>query len=594
MLCLLLVLVLAIVLRGESALQLGKDWYAPGSFTLVNFDEAGSCRAALGAFDYSSFVGLQTLSIAAAQGLAVPADAHGNYRKSKALCHGEIHLRTARLYSALLGGLTAGVLVLLGWQLFPAQPYLGLLAGALLALCGWHMAESHSATVDAPSTFFIYSFFAAGLWAVRAEPGLRRYLRWTLAALLLVAAIWCKYWVFALLALAVLIPLPLYGPFLEGISRSRGLTLLVAYAALFGLLSNPALAPWLRWCLPLLFYFLPPWRRLRVPGRSLLLLLPWLAPLAMQADLFVAFSSGGLLGRFGTDYGAIGWHKPLRNALNLPLVLLMGLGLPGFVLMLLGLRELWARVGVDGPGLAANGEVRPLGESGGVSFSIDRAWVVLLPLPAFALYMLFLAPVTYYRHYLPLLPAACLLAALGFTLGLRAAGPGVRTTILVVLLLWQSVLAWDLLTDYHRDPRRALVDWYASEQPGSVLASYYVNTPPATRARQGLFRVDDAQGPAQRLRRADYLILSENWYDTAFANELNGPLVGRPERLIKTTAQAVDFYRQALSGQHPLLEEVARFSAPTFMPELILHKRIYGSFTQLVGDIVIFRVRDES
>ena len=28
------------------------------------------------------------------------------------------------------------------------------------------------------------------------------------------------------------------------------------------------------------------------------------------------------------------------------------------------------------------------------------------------------------------------------------------------------------------------------------------------------------------LRRGQCLILSENWYDTAFANELNGPLTG--------------------------------------------------------------------
>ena len=124
-----------------------------------------------------------------------------------------------------------------------------------------------------------------------------------------------------------------------------------------------------------------------------------------------------------------------------------------------------------------------------------------------------------------------------------------------------------------------------------MLASYYVSPPPRSGASHGLFRVGDARGNATRLRRADALLLSENWYDTAFANELNGPLVHDPRRLIKTTPEAVRFYRRALAGDHPLLEPVARLRAPTFMPELLLHRAAYGSFTQFVGDIAIFGVR---
>jgi hypothetical protein len=40
-----------------------------------------------------------------------------------------------------------------------------------------------------------------------------------------------------------------------------------------------------------------------------------------------------------------------------------------------------------------------------------RAWCCLLPLALFALFMAFVSPITYYRHYLPLLPAACIVAA---------------------------------------------------------------------------------------------------------------------------------------------------------------------------------------
>jgi hypothetical protein len=195
--------------------------------------------------------------------------------------------------------------------------------------------------------------------------------------------------------------------------------------------------------------------------------------------------------------------------------------------------------------------------------------------------------VTYYRHYLPLLPLACLLAALG----LASLRPPLRRFAWPAVLAWQALVALDLVSDYRFDPRRQIATWYAREQPSLVLASYYVNPPPTPGVRHGLFRVRDLGLAPSRLRAADLLILSENWYDTAFANELNGPLVHDAQRLIKTTPEAVAFYRAAIAGDHPLLEPVAMLRAPTFMPELWLHRRSYGSFTQFVGDIVILRPR---
>ena len=60
-------------------------------------------------------------------------------------------------------------------------------------------------------------------------------------------------------------------------------------------------------------------------------------------------------------------------------------------------------------------------------------------------------------------------------------------------------------------------------------------------------------GNADTLKQGSYLILSENWYDTAFANELNGPFVGNLSRLVKTRPEYARFYRQALAGEHPHL-----------------------------------------
>lgn len=523
------IVAIALLLRMVAALDYGRDWYAPGSFTLINFDEGGSCRAALDGFSYSPFIGWQTLAIAGMLERGPQPGITGEPSAVKAFCHRESHIRIARLYSAVSGSLTVLALGLLSLLLLPAQPAVALTSAALLALSGWHVSESLMGTVDAASTLLIYVFLLAGVWAAQ-----RGGVRWLLAALLMIPAIYTKYWVFAVFSLAAVLPGRVLLTLTAGLSPARILILLLAYAALFGVVTNPQCPRFLVYVAPLAFYVFPPWTQLSAAGRCLMILTPWLAPLAMQSDVFVAFSAGSAEGRFGSDYGAIGGHKWLRNLINVPLVLVIGIGFPAFVFALYGMRTVWRRL------------------------PAERTWLVLLPLPAFALYMLFLAPVTYYRHYLPLLPVACLFAALGLA---QLSGPWRRWATAAVLV-WQGLLGADLVSDYHFDPRRQLVDWYASNQPQAVLTSYYVNPPPGTGARHGLFRPDYGEGNAERLRQADTVILSENWYDTAFANELNGPLVGDPRRLIKTRPQDVAFYRAALGNRHPHLERVAQLRAP--------------------------------
>ncbi|EAQ96530.2 hypothetical protein KT71_05882 [Congregibacter litoralis KT71] len=555
---LLALLVLAFFLRAVPALNYGQDWYGDDGFTLVNFDEGGSCRAALRGFDYSPFVGWQTLAIAGALGDSPPEGGVGSAQTAKAFCHSEGHLLIARLYSATTGALTVGALWLLATLLFPERPWVAPTAGALLALSGWHISESMVGTVDAASTFFIYAFICALIWSLRRGGS-----RWLIAVVLLAPAIFTKYWVFAVASLAAFLPPGFLATLFGGLSRWRIAILLLGYAAVFGLVSNPELPPWAIWLLPAVFYLIVPWPRLSATGRGFFLLAPWLAPLLMQVDVFVAFTAGSLEGRFGTDYGAIGWHKWLRNPINVFTVLVMGLGVPAFLGAVYGAGQLWKRE------------------------AFDRVCLALLPLPAFALYMAFLAPVTYYRHYLPLLPAACLLAALGVSY-LR---PSRRGLAVALMVLWQALLAMDLVSDYHLDPRRKLIAWYGERSPTRVLVSYYVNPPPDTGAVHRLFRPVDADSRSQRLSRVDAVILSENWYDTAFANELNGPLVHDLSHLIKTTPESARFYRRAIADEHPMLVKREHFRAPSFMPELLLHYTVYGSFTQFVGDIVVFEVR---
>jgi hypothetical protein len=125
-----------------------------------------------------------------------------------------------------------------------------------------------------------------------------------------------------------------------------------------------------------------------------------------------------------------------------------------------------------------------------------------------------------------------------------------------------------------------------------VFYSFYVNPPAGAGAGSRLFHPEYAAGDAAALRQANYLILSENWYDTAFANELNGPLVDDPARLVKTRPEYVRFYRDAVAGRHPHLAQEQHIAVTNFMPELLLHRQLYGTFQLFVGDLRIFRVVD--
>ena len=553
--------VLALAPRRYSAQSLGWHWDGSGSFTLINFDEAGSCRAALDGFDYSPFIGLQTIAISEMLGNDVPAGTVGDYSRVRAYCHGPEHLLVARSYSAILGAATVVLLGVMGWLLAPGQPRVGLTAAALLALSGFHISESHSGTVDAPSVFFIYLFLLALVLAIaRGWRGLL-----LASPVLLVAAVWTKYWLFAVFAYASVIPRRAWAYASTGFETPRLIVLVLALCVLFGLVTNADFQATGWYPLLALFYLAIPWRRVPRAMIPVWLAVPLLAFALTRVELFANFTTGEAASNFGTGYAAIGWNKWLRNPVNVVAVLIVGLGIPAALCLPAGIRYL----------------------------AQDRAqarlWLCLLPVLVFALFMAFLAPVTYYRHYLALIPAAALLAALGFwQLGIAR-----RPWALALFLLWPALLAVDLESDYHADPRIELRQWYQEARPQRVFMSFYV-APPAEFARgHVLFKPEYAAGDAQTLRQAQYLVLSENWYDTAFANELNGPYVGNLQRLIKTTPEYTRFYRRALAGEHPYLEPVRRYDVVNFMPELVLHKWLYGTFQMFVGDIVVFSVRSQ-
>ncbi len=63
-----------------------------------------------------------------------------------------------------------------------------------------------------------------------------------------------------------------------------------------------------------------------------------------------------------------------------------------------------------------------------------------------------------------------------------------------------------------------------------------------------------------------------------------------PGRLVKTRPSYAAFYRRVVAGEHPLLVEDTVLELSNFMPELMVHRALYGTFQLFVGDIRIYRV----
>jgi len=512
--------VLALAPRLYGSLTFGANLDGPGTFQVINYDEGGSCRAALGAFKYPTFVGQQIVAIASALGYAPPRTPTGR-QWEKSYCQSRPLIVIQRVYSAILGSLTVVLLGLISLMTWPNRAEIAWTACALLALSSFHVAQSHSGTVDASQVFFIYLLVSILTYVV-ASPR-----QWSLilSPMALICAVWVKWYVFAVFAYAGVLAQ------LDFKKRSvRGVAVVVAVVAVGAVALG--------------------WDDI-------------MEVISRRRALFW----GNETTRFGTGYANIGtWRRWIRNAVNLPVVHIVGLGLPACLFVWTGLKH-----------ALADRVRRPL-------------WLAHAPAAVYGAYMLLLGPITYYRYYLPLFPVTVLLASYGFW----ESGWSRRKLFLILFLIYPALLTLDSEYNYRNDPRREVRPWYAKHSDARLYATYYV-VPPKAAKQVRLFNPDSYLRYGNRyLGAADYLILSENWYDTAFPNELNGPIAWRPEWLIKTTPEYALTYRRILSNQDPSLKLEVEFKLKHFMPEFLLHRLFYGSFQLFVGDLRIYRVVAES
>jgi hypothetical protein len=534
------IFLLSFGIRLYGALIFGADLDGPGTFRMINYDEGNACEGQLGALPYPPFVGVQ--AIAMARILGEPPPAHFPQTAEEWQAVQREPQRNAELVGKAKAYCESRPLILIQRIYSVVTGALSVVLVGLLGLMLWPSRPQIAWTAAAllgfsnlhvaesqSATVDVPQVFFILLFTVTLSYGLVSQKRWPfiVSPILLVWAILVKWYVFAICGYACLLPWFQFRQHWKWYLVAM-LCLVVVAAVLIGQQVG--------------------WQNVSqmIHDRRYLL---W----------------GDETGVFGTDYGHIGtWRRWIRNSTNLFIVHVVGLGLPPCLFVWQGIKR-----------AVAARETHAL-------------WLAQAPAFAYALYMLVVGPVTYYRHYLPLFPTVVLLAASGFWESRWAT----KKVAIGLFLLYPLLLTADSQYNYRHDPRRALRQWYDAHRKPRLLVSYYVVPPPAPLGTAALFDMDQyLRAGAAYLRRADYLILSENWYDTAFANELNGPIAWDPAWLIKTKPEYAVAYRRILSNQDPNLQLDTALDVQPFMPEFLLHRFFYGSFQLFIGDLKIFRIK---
>ena len=539
-----LIFAICLAIRVHGVFTMGFGYDGPDSFRVVNYDEAGGCRALLGGRKYNTFVAYQIQFIQKLMGEAPQPNHYVTSRKTtnnwRAYCHSRASIVVHRVYSAVTGSLTVVLLGVLALLLWPQRPQIAWTACALLGFSNLHVAHSsHFGTVDAPQLFFMGLLTTALAYAIVSQ---KKWPLW-ISPLLLIAAVWTKWNVFMVFAFVPLLPdlkLRKYW----GIYAAALVALTVLFVLVVGIEAVED---------------------------------------TIGAKLVYAWGND-TSENFGTGYGHIGtWRRWVRNGINLPLVHIVGISLLAFLAAVYGLRR-----------ACQSRKENP---------TAWRLWLLQTPALAYLLYMFLIAPPTYYRYYLPLFPTVALLAAYGFWES-RFSKSKVAVALFV---LYPALLTVDSEYNYANDPRKQIAPWLDSLPKGRntpILATFYSGLPPGMPHQpfqvQAPFhpRVTDNLERYEKygekfLQSFDYVILNESWYDTAFSNEMNGPFGWNPEWCIKTTAYSVRAYRKILAGEEPALELEHAFTLKHFTPEMLVHRYFYGSFPLFASDLMIYRVKQE-
>jgi len=218
---------------------------------------------------------------------------------------------------------------------------------------------------------------------------------------------------------------------------------------------------------------------------------------------------------------------------------------------------------------------------------LNKGLMMILILP-FLFYSLALITLDtpFSRHLLPIIPLVCLLAAHG--LGKMSEALLTKGRVKVFALLCVSLLTYQLAYTYSvqyyfdHDPRVSAQKWIKKNIPkGTSLAtSKYMALP------RGYHHVHYTKN---FIDNVDYLVLHESYYYRYLRSELNPLRAAQDiEEVYRGKKENLENVTLLFEGKLPF-KKVKSFEVKAFTPELLLYKKILGTFPQFLGDVLIYK-----
>jgi 4-amino-4-deoxy-L-arabinose transferase-like glycosyltransferase len=208
-------------------------------------------------------------------------------------------------------------------------------------------------------------------------------------------------------------------------------------------------------------------------------------------------------------------------------------------------------------------------------------FLIVVPILSYSGAVLLLSS-NFVRHLLIFLPLVAILAALGWENLFQGLRKKTRTWAYATIFLYLAIGAVNLEKRYVFDPNLDARNWLkkmtlGSLWFGSVLPEESAKTiPPARIGRQ--------------LRESEYLVLAHS-YNYRFLRSPLTPWTSRPTPAESYHWKSVKdpyFIQDTLLGKTDF-KMVQRFEIQEWLPEFFFFKKLLGSFTLEIGDVLIYR-----
>ena len=260
---------------------------------------------------------------------------------------------------------------------------------------------------------------------------------------------------------------------------------------------------------------------------------------------------------------AVRGHTYYWNPVVLAILLLVGVGLPLAVLAIRGM-------------VAVGNEKRKY-----CSFDWLVVWA---PTSGYVLNFLMVS-VLFPRHVLPILPALCLMMAVGWN-GWRWIKGRSRNVVWTVIAVWgmyQGAYLYTIERAYWRDTRQGMDDWL---QRTPSLSGARIHGPTYIQLHAW-----QAMPPSSRLEKSTHVLIHEGDYWRYLRSPIH-PFDRRvPIERVYRRGQHGEFY-WSLVRDRTSFKEIHREPWRALTPELMIYKRFWGSFPEFVGDTVLYEKTD--